>query len=292
MEIPGRALVGRSRTCALQLTDRAASGEHALICWKGDHWELRDLGSRNGTWLDGQRLEPADRPTLTAGAALAFGDPLHPWILQSVDPPAALALPEDGGAPARAEGGLLTLPDAEQPELTVHEAAPGRWVAERGEQSWPVAADDVVEAGGRRWRLSLGSALGSTWQANEALAVADAAFRFAVSPDEEYVELEVSGAGQQRTFKGRAHLYLLLTLARRRLADQEAGASEANAGWVYHDELVRMLRVQEAQIYVQVYRARKQLGEAGVEGAGQIVERRASTRELRFGGRRIALAGL
>ena len=46
--------VGNSLTLAI---DQAVSGYHAEIVLEGNVWCLRDLGSTNGTWLDGQRVE-------------------------------------------------------------------------------------------------------------------------------------------------------------------------------------------------------------------------------------------
>ncbi|MFY0538239.1 FHA domain-containing protein [Nannocystis pusilla] len=54
--LPDRCLVGRSKSCDLVLGARDVSGRHAEIQWDGDHWELHDLGSRNGTCVDGARL--------------------------------------------------------------------------------------------------------------------------------------------------------------------------------------------------------------------------------------------
>ena len=53
-------VVGRSSACDLRLDDpeRLASSRHAEISLSGDCTHVTDLGSRNGTFLDGERLEP------------------------------------------------------------------------------------------------------------------------------------------------------------------------------------------------------------------------------------------
>ncbi len=43
-----------------RFTDLAVSGRHATFSRKGGTWFLRDLGSRNGTFVNGRRLT---RPT-------------------------------------------------------------------------------------------------------------------------------------------------------------------------------------------------------------------------------------
>lgn len=52
--------VGRSSACELRLDDpeRLASGRHAEISVSGDRALVKDLGSRNSTFLNGERLEP------------------------------------------------------------------------------------------------------------------------------------------------------------------------------------------------------------------------------------------
>ena len=58
MHLPLTVLVGRGERCDLMVPDARVSGAHLRISWSTDHWTVRDLGSRNGTWLSGTRLEP------------------------------------------------------------------------------------------------------------------------------------------------------------------------------------------------------------------------------------------
>ena len=54
--LSARTVVGRSPTCRLHIPDGLVSGEHASLSWRDGRWLVRDLGSRNGTWVDGKRL--------------------------------------------------------------------------------------------------------------------------------------------------------------------------------------------------------------------------------------------
>jgi hypothetical protein len=82
----------------------------------------------------------------------------------------------------------------------------------------------------------------------------------------------------------RAHGYVLLTLARLREKDQaDPTLCPESHGWVYQDQLVKMLAMSPTQLAVDIYRARQQFSEAGVAEAAQLVERRSMTHELRLG---------
>src|SRR5262245_56048795 len=67
-----RHLVGRSSLAHLRLADPGISAEHAILCWTGREWEVHDLGSRNGTTVDGRRLAQGERAPLARGAAIGF----------------------------------------------------------------------------------------------------------------------------------------------------------------------------------------------------------------------------
>ena len=70
-------VIGRSRECDLRVTDGNASRRHAEIAQEGSVYVLVDLGSTNGTELNGRRVtrqELADGDRITIGATdLVFG---------------------------------------------------------------------------------------------------------------------------------------------------------------------------------------------------------------------------
>jgi pSer/pThr/pTyr-binding forkhead associated (FHA) protein len=56
-------VIGRSSTCELVLADDTVSRRHAELRIQDGCWLLRDLGSSNGTWVNGRRvLEAEVRP--------------------------------------------------------------------------------------------------------------------------------------------------------------------------------------------------------------------------------------
>src|SRR3954471_11141111 len=55
-----RLLIGRSSACQLVLADDTVSRRHAELRVEDGRWLLRDLGSSNGTWVNGRRVVEAE----------------------------------------------------------------------------------------------------------------------------------------------------------------------------------------------------------------------------------------
>lgn len=68
---PAGILIGRNPECALVLDDDFASGRHARLIQRNGAWQVEDLGSTNGTQLDGHRLTGAQ--PVTVGSTLRIG---------------------------------------------------------------------------------------------------------------------------------------------------------------------------------------------------------------------------
>ncbi len=63
-------IVGRSRECDLRVADGNASRRHAEVKQDGESWIIVDLGSTNGTELNGRRIT---RETLADGDRITIG---------------------------------------------------------------------------------------------------------------------------------------------------------------------------------------------------------------------------
>ena len=59
VDAPGRLLIGKSEGCALQLAAADVSRRHLSLEIVGDSLRVEDLASRNGTFVDGVRIEAA-----------------------------------------------------------------------------------------------------------------------------------------------------------------------------------------------------------------------------------------
>jgi hypothetical protein len=71
LEVGAELTLGRSPHCDYVVADRTVSARHAELRRATDGWELRDLGSRNGTRVNGwlvkqQRVADGDEITLGA----------------------------------------------------------------------------------------------------------------------------------------------------------------------------------------------------------------------------------
>jgi pSer/pThr/pTyr-binding forkhead associated (FHA) protein len=53
-------VIGRSSSCQLVLADDTVSRRHAELRIQDGRWLLRDLGSSNGTWVNGRRVVEAE----------------------------------------------------------------------------------------------------------------------------------------------------------------------------------------------------------------------------------------
>ncbi len=68
--IGGRLVLGRSPSCQLVFGDDTVSRRHAELHIDGGVWMLRDLGSSNGTWVNGRRIVEAE---VAPGDDIALG---------------------------------------------------------------------------------------------------------------------------------------------------------------------------------------------------------------------------
>jgi hypothetical protein len=128
---PGRGVrfvIGRNRDCDLCLTDLSVSRRHAQLVRREEGWILSDLGSHNGTRLNGWLVREPVR--LSAGDRLEFGSMV---FIIAADPPAwpdvtpwPEAAPDPMEAPrADVPGPDVPGPDVPGPDVPGPDVAPG-----------------------------------------------------------------------------------------------------------------------------------------------------------------------
>jgi pSer/pThr/pTyr-binding forkhead associated (FHA) protein len=84
-----KLMIGRRESCDIVLRFANVSGQHARMTLEQGYWFLKDLGSRNGTKVDGYRIS---RKRLDPGSKIAFAKQLYviqysPEALGAFGPP-------------------------------------------------------------------------------------------------------------------------------------------------------------------------------------------------------------
>ncbi len=290
LTLAARCLVGRAEHCSLTTKHPLTSAEHAVLEWRHERWTLRDLGSSNGTQLNGSLVPSGKRTPLTRGAIIEFGSKSASFRMVDLASPAARAVLTEGGeGTVIEECGLLALPSAEAPEACIYRDDEGSWWVEYDGPARHGVDQELLVVPSGSWRLQLPAAAGitalpTTRHLDEQPTLLDEAkLVFTVSRDEEHVQLHVVDHERDYDLGTRAHHYMLLTLARARLQDAEDEEDDSEQGWQYADELARAIGTDLTQLNLHVFRARQQLAKAGVLNAGKVIERRAGSRQLRLG---------
>ncbi|UQA57423.1 FHA domain-containing protein [Polyangium aurulentum] len=283
--LAGHSVVGRAPGCVVRLTDHAASNDHASLFWTGQRWEARDLGSTNGTFIDGERLPSKANEPLAHGSVLRFGCDAESWKLIDARGPVVVARSMETGEVRAAEDGLLALPDPTNVLLSIVMDSDGQWLVETPDGSRRLARDtERVTLAEQTWELTVppASTVAGTYKAKASFSLATLTLRFHVSRDEEHVHVEAVDGDEMLSLGERTIFRALLQLARERLKDAaEARLPEDEQGWYHLIDLTRDLAVEERSLNVDIHRVREAFAKAGIEGAEGIVQRRS--RQLRIG---------
>jgi hypothetical protein len=276
------------------LNNSYVSVQHASIRWTGKQWTIRDLGSRNGTHVDGNSLEPGSARLLSLGARISFGRPEQTWVLvDDAGPHAVVTLLDAPQDIVVIEHDILPLPSTEQPLVTVFRRADGTWKAEQEDAIVTLVDGQVLEVAGRKWRFNCPRIESRTttidWPHAVQLDLQVIALAFRVSADEEHVQLQLRTNSGEIDLGSRAHNYLLLHLARQRLIEEAQGMANTASGWLHREALLSALRTDRERLNLDVFRIRKQFALAGVRDASNVIERRPDTGQLRIGAGRLSV---
>lgn len=285
-------LVGRAPRANLRINDNLVSGTHAEIRWDGSAWELRDLNSRNGTFVDGERLDPSERRTVMAGSTIAFGDPEDLYVLIDDAAPCPSATHSDGTRREALEGPLL-LPDPENVVYFVFQDG-AEWHAEADDGTGRVVASgDTLQIADAVWTLDLPVVTERTQALGSGkLTVNTIKLRFTVSRNEEHVDVDLIHDGKQIRLPDRAYWYTLMNLARLYYNDRRDGVEESEVGWIHVDEFLGMLNIEYNLLHQHLCRARRTLAKAKLVDYGKLVQRRSLPRQIRIGVQDIEIVSL
>lgn len=278
--------IGRRERCDIPVQTPYASNHHAELRWSGARWELRDMGSSNGTFLGQRRLTAEDRLMLKPGVQVAFGDPDDPFELIDGAPPSAWAVNADGEV-REAEGGVLELPDPDHPLFQIFENAVGRWQIASSQGTRLLSPDETLDVGDTTWTVRIPTLSQATLQRGDGqVKLRDVMVRFHERAGDR-VEIAILRRGALVGDLGhRNHHELLLRLAEERFEDEaNPEVAGSDRGWVYVDELIDRLGLhRESQrprnlVDQYVSRSRKAFIKAGVVDGGEVIRRRVTAAE-------------
>jgi len=116
------------------------------------------------------------------------------------------------------------------------------------------------------------------------LALAMSTLCFSISLNEDRCVWWVYGDGERVDLGTRSFNYTLLTLARARLEDaNHPSLPPASHGWRNARILARGLHLDPTTLRVHLFRARRQLADAGIRGSAWLIERRVGAGQIRIG---------
>ena len=248
---------------------------HAVIEWQQYHWYLRDL-SRNGCWLNGQKLMPNDSYQLSLGDRLQFADSLHQGLkICDLSAPCNLLIPlNEQGQQIEADAVSLSqyhlLPNEDAPEAALFYCVEqGAWCLESNHPAGyrepiikPLEHGVQVSCANRLWQLFINQAQPITQLLDPSLPHTDnVEFIFDLSLDEESIQLQINAAGKMLDLDIRSHHEVAMQLARYKARDHRLGLSEMDQGWIYAEQLAADLGVAVSHLNILIFRARKQFNQ-------------------------------
>lgn len=138
----GELTLGRSGYASIVVNNPLTSREHALVRLSGGVLELTDLGSKNGTFVNAQRV--AGTVSLNAGDRIKIGTDVIDVLRTSAQDPTQLRAPTQPGRPT--DRGL----DEGETDTTVHQKrsidlAERLIEATRSTSEHPAIARSIVE---------------------------------------------------------------------------------------------------------------------------------------------------
>lgn len=271
---------GRSRRhadCVLPSPD--VSLIHAFARWDALRWTLVDE-SRNGSFLNGRRLTKDEPVAIQVDDEICFGTlDMPPWRVTDLAAPADLLLPLSLGQNTITLAPFQNLPNDAEPLACIYRSPSGQWVEETKEGVTLLNNGDTVYIGGHAWRLMCAEERLNTLVPTSQVTC----MKFQASLDEEHVFLTLQRGRATFDLGEQTYHYLLMLLARQRLADAASELALEAHGWVDIDSLVRQLDMDKAHLHIHVFRLRKQFEPAVAQGFLQqdFIER--GKRGLRLG---------
>ena len=255
---------------------------HAAINWQNGHWFFNDY-SKNGTIVNGKLIQKSGLK-VSSGDVFKFGpDENNHWQITDDSPPLSYLISADNAIINLSADRKNALP---WPGVSLEFQYDSGWWLEDNCQRKMLKAGERILRADESWTFVENEVISET--IDDQAELSSAFFRFDLSPDEEHIKLSLTVRGVEMDLGERAHNYLCLSLARKRVDDIQQGFQKEDQGWINTEDLLRDLsmelqrEVDEYYLNLHVHRFRKLLSETQPYGMlfSEILERRRS--EVRF----------
>ena len=272
-------LVGRDACCDVVIPDGRISKHHALL-WAADGvvW-IKDIGSRNGVFFQGSRIQRVQRLPLHAAVCLA--DAVWVQVAQMGGRERAMGVEVIGSGlqrPIRNKRLLLgatqqcelLLEGVSQPAELVQQAG-GGFALQEGGQTRPIADGALFSVGHHHLRLRALVAPSPVKPVHTDALGEEFRYRLSIqlqrSPP--HALIEDPSSETSCWFYNEVPLYLLCVLGQKLQKDRERGLPPDQQGWCTNAEILTGVwgreEVQKNIINVAIYRLRRQLIDSGLD---------------------------
>ena len=259
---------------------------HAIIEWHNHTWQIRDL-SKNGTWINKQKVPSAQNVVLKQGQTIYFANlQQHSWIIEDLEQPRDLLLGMNSQSITQPLTHYTLLPNNDTPTAALFFCKTRDcWVLERFDieasaksaELKPLPINKTVRLPPYEWQLFLLNNHAKTSDIrSQQIDAHQCYFNFETSLDEEHTKLCLNYLDTQVELGERSHHYLLLHLARQKAKHADEGIDPNNQGWIDNETLAQELGIEVSHINIQIFRARKQMAEVlpNIPGLPELIERR------------------
>jgi hypothetical protein len=280
-------IFGRDLRCSSVLKGNAVSRFHARISWNGENWCLRDLGSRNGTYVNGRLLATEGVFYLNPGDVILFGDFEEKYLFSERTPPESCLIyaGNDGVEKKVSLTHLLPLPSMERPVATIFAGKNGGYFleTESGEllplqHAVPFFVEEI------KYTPFFENPPDESPQTDtsEMTGSSSAHINFLeilVSPDEESAEVRFHKGNEVFSLNHKVHFYLLAYLARKRIEESEAQENtlketkDDDNGWIDCEVISKELMMNRDHLGQQVFRIRQEFKSIDPLIAEKIIDR-------------------
>ncbi len=289
-------LIGRAPSNDLVVSDDQVSWHHAAVWMENGQLCVRDMGSRNGTMLNGRRIRglevmrEGDVVSLGPDTELRVREQSHTaervcLLVEQVEAGVRIPIRSDRFHIGGGEDADLCIPGAEERLATLLVDADGQVTLATDDSSLTLQPGQQFEVAGYQLRVVYAPL-------THAPTVEPEADRYpyrlwvtlngSTGPE---AKLTDERTGMEHVVDAENRVILLYLLARRLREDLDAGKSSEEAGWTSDEQINvgvwgRSGTADSNNLHVLVYRLRKELREAGFDP--WFIEKRRRAMRLRI----------